>query len=337
MIAITNRRTQIERYKEVRNRGAAWLLDRMNPDGSIGDPAEGFFFYRAPWTLSLVGATDAAAAICGWVRANMLTEANRIGGPVRTALDAYAYRDATLIVGAHQAMQYDLSHGLIRNLIDWQDPASGGLPNDLTPEGLPGDDMDIPYACGPGFAFIATGHLEQARAVYRFLERLYAAQRELPDRFYYTWSRSRHCIVTDYADDRRFWYVVENQRDERQRWTIGGIGASFLCRLYLAEPRSEYLDLARRYQAFSMAATDRQFNYAQVCKSSWGSSLLYQLTGEPEYEAWTRRMGDWYTETQHVDGYWTWPGYESLSSRIELTLEFVMHIDTVISGLAARP
>jgi hypothetical protein len=84
----------------------------------------------------------------------------------------------------------------------------------------------------------------------------------------------------------------------------------------------------------SLDATEGQFAYAQVCKSSWGSSLLYQITGETDYLNWSCRMGDWYIETQRPEGCWHWEGYRTLGSRIELTLEFVMHLDTLISGLA---
>ncbi len=46
-------------------------------------------------------------------------------------------------------------------------------------------------------------------------------------------------------------------------------------------PDPDYLELACRYQDFSMAATDGQFNYDPVCKSGWGSSLLYLIIGRP--------------------------------------------------------
>ena len=142
--------------------------------------------------------------------------------------------------------------------------------------------------------------------------------------------------ITEFTEDEAFWYVVDNRVDRPQRWTVGGIAAGFLCRLHMADPRAEYLALARKYQAFSMAATDAQFTYAQACKSSWGSALLYQLTGERPYLDWSCRMAEWYIQTQRNDGCWHWPGYETLGSRIELTLEFVMHVDTLIGGLAAR-
>ena len=50
--------------------------------------------------------------------------------------------------------------------------------------------MDIPYACGPGFACLLTGQLDAARRVADFLQAIYDAQQELPERFYCFWSRS---------------------------------------------------------------------------------------------------------------------------------------------------
>ena len=325
-------------FRAARRRGVDWLLGQLGSDGALGDPAAGFHYYRAPWTFTACGESEAANAVCGWIRRNLLTAAGRLDGPLRVYDDAYAYRDATLIVGAQLAGQYDLSLGLLPALLDWRDPQSGGFPNDRLPGGAQSDNMDIPYTCGPGFACLATGHLDPARAIYRLLQAIYDAQPALPARFYYAWSRSQQALITAYPEDRRLWYVVENDAARAQRWTVGGIAAGFLCRLYLAEPRPEYLALARQYQAFSMAATPHQFDYPQACKSSWGSSLLYQITGEEVYRRWTLSLGDWYVQRQEDDGSWRWwnGGRQTLGARIELTLEFVMHLDTLIGALASR-
>jgi hypothetical protein len=131
--------------------------------------------------------------------------------------------------------------------------------------------------------------------------------------------------------------TVENAADRMQRWTIGGISAGFLCRLTLATGDGQWLDLARRYQAFSMAATDAQFGYPSACKTSWGSSLLYQVTGEAPYRDWTMRLGDWYVALQDADGAWR-PWVETHENdRVWITLEYVMHLDTLIAALASRP
>jgi hypothetical protein len=336
MPAYSVRADRLQAYRAARQKGLAWLLGHLNQDGSLGDPSQGFHVYRAPWTFTVTGETRAAAATCGWIRRTMVQPDGTIGGPFRVFDDAYAYRDATLIVGAHLANQYDLSFGLLPNLLRWQDPLSGGFACDRLPDGGMSDHMDIPFTCGGGFACLQTGRLDRARRVHRFLKRLYDAQRELPDRFYYAWSRSRQAPITEFPAGRRIAFVVDNQDPRRQRWTIGGIAAGFLCRLYLADPRPEYLQLARLYQQFSMGATPGQFNWSHVCKSSWGSSLLYQITGEQRYLDWTYRMGDWYVETQEPDGRWHWPNYSTLGSHIELGLEFVMHLDTLIGALASR-
>lgn len=331
------RADRLQAYRAAREKGLEWLLRQVNDDGSIGDPSEGFHFYRAPWTFVVTGQTQAASAICGWIRRNMLQADGTIGGPYRVFDDAYAYRDATLIIGAHLAQQYDLSYGLLPTLLTWQDPVSGGFACDRRPDGRMSDHMDIPYTCGAGFACLQMGRLDEARRVHVFLERLYHAQPELPDRFFFTWSRTHQAPITSFPAVVRTTYVVDNRDPSRQRWTIGGIAAGFLCRLYLADPRPEYLELARDYQRFSMSATPGQFNWSHVCKSSWGSSLLYQLTGEQQYLDWTYRMGDWYVATQEADGRWHWPNYSTLGSHIELGLEFVMHLDTLIGALASRP
>lgn len=333
----------LEEYIAVRTAAVDWLLHQLNDDGSLGDPRAGYNFYRAPWTFAAAGHTEAASAVCAWIRENMLTDKGTIGGPYRVFNDAYAYRDSALIVGAHMAQQYDLSHGLMPALEQWQDERSGGSSNDRMPDGSMSDDMSIPYSAGPGFAFLATGHLDRARAVYDFLARIYAAQPELPHRFYYVWSRSRQQVVTEFPQAEKFWYLVDNRLAETQRWTIGGIAAGFLGRLYLTEPRLEYLALAREYQAFSMNSTEEQFKFAQVCKSGWGSSVLYEITGEEQYLGWTRRMGDWFAAGQAPEGHWPSAGdagVEDAESRrgriIHNALEFTMHVDHIIGGLASR-
>ena len=324
------------RYREAKQRGAAWLLGQLHSDGSIGDPAEGFRFYRAPWTFTVAGHTEAAAAVCGWIRAQMLTAEGDFDNGLRVLRDAYAYRNATLIYGAHLARQYDLSYRGLGFLLKMQDGRSGGFANDRDASGELGDDMDIPYTCGCGLACLALGRLDRARAVYGFLRHIWDAQSELPERLYYCFSRARQAVVTEFDADDALWYVVEAQRGRRQRWTVGGIAAAFLSRLYLADPQPRYVDLARSFQDFSIQCTDRQFEFPQVCKSGWGAALLYQVTGDPEYGAWSERLGDWFVETQGPDGSWRFDDDATVGQTVELTAEFVVHLDSIIGGLESR-
>jgi hypothetical protein len=329
-------------FLAARRRGLDWLLERQNPDGSLGDPAEGYKYYRALWTFAATGETVAGNAIAGWIRANLLQPATaatpaRIDGPLRVWKDGWSYRDSALIIGAQMLGQYDLGIGLLPALLADLDPVSGSTANDHLDGGSLSDDGDIPYSCGVGFAALACGDVASARRVAGFLRRIYDAQAELPESFYCFWSRARQAPIHRDDPDFQLRMVVDNSVDRSQRWTIGGISAGFLCRLHLADPQPEYLELARRYMAFSMAATDAQFKYPAVCKSSWGSSLLYQLTGEQQYLDWTLRLGDWYVATQEAGGYWHPLREQTEADRIEVTLEFVMHLDTLIGALSSRP
>jgi hypothetical protein len=329
-------------FMEVRRRGVEWLLRLQNADGSLGNPAEGYKYYRAPWTFAATGEVQAGHAIAAWIRRNLLVSASggspaRIDGPLRVWRDGWAYRDSALIIGAQMLHQYDLGLGLLPALLADVDPQSGSVANDHLEDGGLSDDGDIPYSCGVGFAALACGDIDSARRVAGFLRRIHHAQTELPESFYCFWSRSRQSPIWRLDPDFQQRMVVDNALDRSQRWTIGGISAGFLCRLYLADPRPEYLELARRYMAFSMAATDAQFNYPAVCKSSWGSSLLYQLTGEQQYLDWTLRLGDWYVRRQEPEGYWHPLAEKTQADVVEVTLEFVMHLDTLIGAVSSRP
>lgn len=335
--------TRIARYLAARRRGTEYLLSKQTADGCLGDPERGFDYYRGPWTLGLVGETQAAHAVCGFIRRNLLTPDGRIDGPLRKIRTDWSYRDATLIIGAQQLGEYDLSIGLFPELLRWQDPVSGAFANDREPDGSLSDTMDIPYACGAGFAALAVGRVDVALRVAGFLRRIWDVQRDLdpatglPRTFHCFWSRARQRPYVPGDPGYGAHMTVENAADRMQRWTIGGISAGFLCRLMLATGDGQWLDLARRYQAFSMAATDAQFTYPSACKTSWGSSLLYQVTGEAPYREWTMRLGDWYVALQDADGAWR-PWVETdQNDRVWITLEYVMHLDTLIAALASRP
>ena len=334
---LSDQPTAIERLKETKRRAAEWLLDRVDPDGTVSPRSEGFRFYRLPWTLTVSGHTQAATAVCGWIREHMLTPDGDFDRGHRKLYDAYAYRNATLVYGAHMARQFDISSRGLEFILSMQDEASGGFANDRDPNGSLGDVMDLPYTCGCGLACLALGRLDEARRVYVFLERVWHAQTEMPERMYYSFSRGRQTVITSYDKGNQFWHVVESQEPRAQRWTVGGLAAAFLCRLYMVDPNPDYLSLARDFQQFSIQSTPRQFEFPQVCKSGWGAALLYQVTGEEQYAAWAVNLAHWFADTQAADGSWVFDSDPTEGRTLELTAEFVAHVDTIIGCLASRP
>lgn len=315
-------------------RAVRWILARQRRDGAIGDPVEGFNFARAPWALALAGRSDEALAVLAWIRRELLTSEGHLEGSARARWTDWAYLDSNVIVGAQMLGQHDLGLGLVPSLLRWQDPISGAFANHRSEvDGAPSDDMDIPYACGPGFALLMAGRLSEAQRIGRFLATILEVQPEFPDRLYCFWSRARQRPI--FADDPEFLerHVVDNTADRMQRWTVGGIAAAFLCRLHLADSDPEWLALAQRYQAFSMAATDAQFGYPSACKSSWGAALLLEMTREERYRAWLGRMARWYLDAQGADGCWVPFVDRTEGDRIQITLEFIVHLRTITGAL----
>src|SRR5207253_2510532 len=137
--------------------------------------------------------------------------------------------------------------------------------------------------------------------------------------------------------DRRLY--VTNSQEVREYHYNGGIAAAFLAQLYMRTSDSAWLDLAHRYQRFSMYSTPDQFETKQVCKSAWGAGLLAIITGDTEYRVWTVRLGDWFVEQQEDDGSYINSLYlnpsPTLGERIEITAEFAVHLDTVLGALGA--
>jgi hypothetical protein len=182
-----------------------------------------------------------------------------------------------------------------------------------------------------------TGRIDTARKTGAWFARLWDAQPELPGCLYTIWAHKG--LLTDFPDDIDRRHIAQDAQSPLQLFYNGGIAASFLTQLYMATGESEWLDYARKYQQFSMDSCDEQFETKQVCKSAWGSGLLYLATGDESYLPWIARMGAWFSEGQEPDGGWSntkaLEPDPPLRHRLEITAEFVVHLDTVIAALAA--
>ncbi len=324
---------RLDAYQESKQRGVQWLLKQLNADGSIGPVDVGFNYYRLPWTFIISGETCHSVRLCDWVRRNQFAENGDFTGVSPRGLEAYAYENAVFIFGAQMGREFDLAYRGYERLMAHFDPISGGFRHLPEGTGIPADE-NIPTVAQCGKTALMLGDIETAKHAGAWFQRLWDAQPALPGQLYYVWSADTQALVTDYPADRASQYVVEAQ-GERQRFTCGGIAAAFLVRLYQATGVSAYLDLARAYQAFSMNSTERQFEVPQVCKTGWGSSLLYEVTGEQLYRDWTVRLGDFYVATQHADGHWeNRAPFDDFANHITVTAEFVMHLDTLIGALS---
>jgi hypothetical protein len=328
-------------YAQACRRGTDWLLGFMRPDGSIGPVEERLFYYRVPWALALMGEIAAASRVLDWISQYMFTPEGAFEGisPQGMFDDRYgSYPLACLIVGATLTQRCDIVYRGAQHLLTWQDAQSGGLCNNRK-DRTAGGEQELFPTCQAGMAFILTGQIEAARKAGAWLERLWDLQPDVERMLYHVYSPAQG-VITGFAPEQQAVYVTRKDHPWQYHYN-GGIAAAFLTQLYLATDEEQWLNLARRYQAFSMTTDECQFQSMQTCKSGWGSGLLYVATREAAYRDWTVRLGDWFVAHQLEDGHWEntkyWTPEPTDAINIEITAEFVMHVANLISYLSVDP
>ena len=339
IVSIMSDKDLIARYREVSRRGTDWLLELANDDGTIGPVHERLYYYRIPWTLALMGEVAAGSRLLDWIARHMFSPEGAFTGvsPQGVFGSRYgSYPLACLIVGATLLDRSDLVYPGVRYLLTWQDAESGGFYNSRHDMFATGE-QDLFPTCQAGMTLLMAGQLEPAEKAGQWVRRLWELQPAIEQKLYVVYSRG-HGLVTEYAADEEATYVTKKD-DPWQHHFNGGIAAAFLTKLYMATGHSEWLDLARQYQEFSMTTDDCQFESMQVCKSGWGAGLLYVVTREPRYGQWTRRLGDWFAERQYPDGHWENTKHlkpnPTTADKIEITAEFVMHVANIVTHLSA--
>lgn len=329
---------KLAEYRRTCRKGTEWLLDLMNPDGSLGPARTRLYYYRVPWAFALMGEITAASRAMDWIVRNMFTAEGAFEGVTPQGIYESRYGPyplSCLLVGATLLGRFDVLRPGARHLHRYQDPETGGFFDNLRDDPRVAEQEVFPTAQG-GMTLLRIGEIESARKAGQWFERLWELQPDIGHKLYHVYSRAKG-LVTDYALDQEVLYVTK--KDERwQHHFNGGIAAAFLTELYMATAEPVWLDLARQYEAFSMTTDSCQFESMQMCKSGWGSGLLYLVTREAAYRDWTVRLGDWFVGLQHEDGHWentkAFIPIPTLDMNIEVTAEFVMHVANIITYLS---
>ena len=329
-------------YEAARRRGVEFILRQIAPDGRVGPAWPRVTYYRVPWALAVAGEAAAASRVLAWIAREGLSPAGELHGGVAGASDTSpmlnTYAETCLAYGATLMRRFDLAARAMRFASAYQDPVTGGVWGDRAQANATGPQLLFPTAQF-GMSALITGHLDAALAAGEWLARLWAAQPELPAALYTVWTGRDGLVVTPPAGANPLQYRQESQT-ERSLHYNGGIAAAFLTQLFLRTDERRWLELAIAFQDFSLQSTPDQFNTKQVCKSAWGAGLLWSATGDDRYRGWVRRMGDWFVAGQEPDGHWNNTAYldpeSPVAHQIEITAEFVVHLDTVIAALATR-
>ena len=297
----------MNRFKEARDRGGAYLVDRQHPDGSfdMSDAGLGMYF-TIPVALQVSGHSNEASRLLQWVRTKAMTPDGDFG-PRPPEADhvyhyAYPYFNSWMIIGAHRLGQFDLSQRGMEFMLRFWDPESGGFYSSLTERNAE-TKQDLWVVAGCGRAALYTGRLDVAKGVGRWMSTLMAAQPNYPQQMYTVYSRAQGLhTVPDPDDDVR--YVVSNDATRDQYFFHPGIAGAFLALLYQATGEEEWLELAKEYMRFAEGANDYLFRVGRSGKVGWAASLLYTITGEGKYRDMAVRVGDNLIARQSAQGHW---------------------------------
>lgn len=324
----------MERFKEARDRGGAFLLTQQRADGSFDGSVSGpGDYFGAPIALQVSGHSTEASRLLDWVRDSSMTAEGDFGPRPPEAPHfyhyAYPYFNSWLIVGAHRMGRFDLSHRGIDFMLRFWDAESGGFYSSPT-ERSADTKQDLWVTAGCGRAALYTGRLDVARGVGRWMDVLMKAQPSYPQQMYTVYSRAEG-LHTVPDPDNEIRYVVNRDAEQDQFFFHPGIAGAFLARLYQATSEERWLELSREYMRFAEGASDFLFGLARAGKVGWAASLLYTITGERKYRDIAVRVGDRLIGLQSEQGYWSWPGQGGPG--IDITAELTIWMDEIYQAV----
>ncbi len=331
----------IERATQARRRGAEFLLASIGPDGSVERTDARITWYRVPWALAVCGETAAAHRVLNWIDQVCLAGDGTFHGGIE--LDpvlnhtSNTYAETCLAYGAVLLRRLDIARRCMDAARNGFDLSTGGVYMDKRQQG-PNDGQLLFLTCQYGMSAAITGRVDEARSVGQWLENIWNAQPALPEILYTIWTREGGLATTvPTGEDARHFFQLSGE--QAQLHYNGGIAAAALVHIGMATGETRWYDLARQFQQFSIDSTPLQFNTRQVCKSAWGSGLLTLATGTDAYRDWLIKMVNWFADLQEENGSWrNTPALDpepSASRRVEVTAEFVVHLDTALGALAA--
>lgn len=324
----------------------AWLLEHQLPDGSWKYlPTQPFdAFYRASWTLGLMGEPAAAERALNYAKNSYLTAdgdfEGRENGWYKTV--HYPYPNAILVCGAQRLGRYDLAIPGLRFLLSQQDPTYGGFYMTRAEPGQRANSNTISTAMA-GITCLGSGRLEEARKAGDWLYRLLEMQ-PVEDRFYTT-TKTDGSLRTDFPQDESRWHLVDTKVEGIQCWYAVGLPMAFAVQLHEATGEKRYNDLVQRLLDFQLRCVS-PWDGPSSGKGAWACGMLYRLTGEERYRDIALRVAGNFMSRQMPGGWfkgWAYvepkpgDGQPMLTVRqFESTLEFSQWLGLIGENLLAR-
>lgn len=332
----------LPRLAEARVNAVSWLVDRIGDDGKPEGADERNSWWRAPWALAAAGATDAAAAMLGWIEREALTDEGDLrGGPIGgDSVDTPVYQLSPIAIASWMLARYGTAQTVMDRLEHWTDAETGGAwefkDHDANPL------QETLKTCQLGISSLITGRTTVSDGVYRWLQQAWDAQPELDrQRFYPSLSDGK--AVTDFPEQQRLLRVVDFTQP-KQLYFHTGIAGAFLAGYAQQTRQAAAIELGEQFLALNKKGTEQQYEdetSVQICKFGWGVAWMNNASPSAEQVSWVVRMGEWFTERQRPDGAWAPSSFLSPDRKPELldlywkTAEHLMELSYIEQSLLA--
>lgn len=301
-------------------RGAAWLLNLVEPAGSLRGGSDLRAYYKTVPALLVSGHPAEAQRVLDHVEQRYLRAGGDLDGSGVPWFGLYrTYPHAWLCCGAVLGARFGLARELAGFLAGYHDAATGGF--------FAGEarvDQEIMTTAMAALACLWSGDHARARAAGGWFERLYAAQPEVTRGLYTTWRAGQ--LVRETGPD----FFVDAAQP-RQWYFQYGISAAFLASLAGATGEARWLELARAFVAASQHCGPDRHATPQSGKLGWGAAWTGQTAIAASVAAGLAAL-------QNDDGSWLATGVyggagaEADSVTIDVTAEFV----TLLGFMAGR-
>lgn len=309
-------------------RGAHWLLSRLQPDGSLQGAQHLGDYYKAPFALTVTGHVPAAERTLDFVSRKFLKEDGSLDGTGLDWFDTFQlYPHAWLTVAAMMRGRFEMAHSILRVLVACHDEHTGGFFG--TTEGFRHrrGTQELMTTSMAGLACLWAGRLEIARRTGQWIQNLHAAQPDLSRGLYFVWD-PKAGLVSKYPAAEAASFFVDATKTEQWYFQYG-IAAAFLSSLAGAVREKKWLELGQKFLRASKVCREDVYQQPQSGKIGWGAAWTYRQTGDPEDRKLIEQVAAGLHALQNKEGWWSaltvyaYKNAEKVESHFDVTNEFV--------------
>lgn len=309
-------------------RGVKWLIAQQRPDGRYGEEDDLNAYYKSPYPLRISGQSEAAARCLNYVvRRYMTADGDFRNSPAERTAGTYTrlwcqiYPNFWSLRAASALNRYELALKIYSCLRTCQDQATGGMYYEVDRKSGLLDSNSTACLC---LGALICGDVPTARAAAEALLKWQELQTD-PQRYYLRWSPAS-VLQTEFNKEQALYWVVDAAKPAQYYWQVG-LPLAALAKLYLVTEDRKYLTGSVALYDFLLSCQPDVVRSPPVGKLGWGSAILYKISGDKRYLKTNRRITEYYLDTQHPEGYWLSPAYQTIENQplkltTDLTSEF---------------